>query len=44
MDESSLDLAQKHYPQVAIRGELAGQASFFNCAKAERLLGWKHQE
>lgn len=42
--EPSLELARAHYPHVPIRGDLSGHTSFFNCAKAERLLGWKHEE
>ena len=40
----SLALAQQHFPNTAVRGELAGQASFFDCAKAERVLGWRHED
>lgn len=42
--QESLDLARRHYPQTEIRGEFSGHTSFFNCEKAGRLLGWKHQE
>jgi UDP-glucose 4-epimerase len=38
----SRELAATYYPNVPIKGELEGNQSFFNCAKAERLLGWKH--
>ncbi|MCU0492778.1 MAG: NAD(P)-dependent oxidoreductase [Chloroflexaceae bacterium] len=38
----SLELAQRHFPNVPIRGDLAGNAGFFDCSKAERILGWKH--
>ena len=41
---SSLELAHEHYPQTEIRGEFSNHVSFFNCAKAEQILGWKHQE
>lgn len=40
----SRDLAQKHYPSTEIRGDFSGQTSFFNCSKAERILGWTHKE
>ena len=40
----SRELAQTHYPNVPIRGELAGTNSFFDSSKAERLLGWRHVE
>lgn len=42
--EPSLALAQQYYPTTPIRGDLSGHTSFFNCAKAERLLGWTHKE
>ncbi len=42
--ELSLDLARRYYPNVAIRSHLPGHQGFFNCAKAERILGWKHVE
>ena len=38
----SLELAQRHFPNVPITGDLSGHRSFFNSFKAERLLGWKH--
>jgi len=40
----SLELARQNYPNVEIRGELSNHTGFFNCGKAARLLGWKHQE
>jgi UDP-glucose 4-epimerase len=42
MDVPSLELAQHVFPEVPVRGDLSGNHGFFNCAKAERLLGWKH--
>ncbi|HHY49011.1 MAG TPA: NAD(P)-dependent oxidoreductase [Alphaproteobacteria bacterium] len=42
MDVPSRELAARHFPDVPIRGEFAGNASFFNSSKAERMLGWKH--
>jgi UDP-glucose 4-epimerase len=42
-DASSRDLAAKYYPDVEIRGDFGGHASFFDCSKAERLLEWKHE-
>lgn len=40
----SSELAQEYYPHTEIRGDFSNHLSFFNCAKAGRLLGWKHQE
>jgi nucleoside-diphosphate-sugar epimerase len=42
--DSSLELAAQHYPSTTIQGDLSGHAGFFNCAKAEQLLGWRHQD
>jgi UDP-glucose 4-epimerase len=42
--EPSLELARRYYPNTEIRGDLSDHNSFFNCYKAERILGWKHQE
>lgn len=39
----SRELAAEYFPDVPIRGELSGTASFFSSAKAERLLGWRHE-
>lgn len=43
-EKPSLELARQYYPHTEVRGNLSNHTSFFNCAKAERLLGWKHQE
>ena len=42
IDAASRDAAQRHFPNVPIRGEFTGRSSFFSSAKAERMLGWKH--
>jgi nucleoside-diphosphate-sugar epimerase len=44
MDEPSLELKQRHYPDVPVRGDLSGRRSFFDCNKAERMLGWRHDQ
>ena len=41
-DAPSLELAQRFFPDVPIRGDLSGHRGFFDCSKAERMLGWKH--
>ena len=43
-DVPSLELKQKFFPDVELRGDLSGNKSFFNSNKAERLLGWKHDQ
>lgn len=43
-DTPSLELKQKFFPDVPVRGDLSGNKSFFNSSKAEHLLGWKHDE
>jgi nucleoside-diphosphate-sugar epimerase len=42
MDVPSLDLAGRFFPDVPVRGDLSGNRSFFSSAKAERMLGWRH--
>ncbi len=42
VETPSLDLARRFFPAVPIRGDLSENRSFFNCSKAERLLGWRH--
>ena len=42
MDTPSLELKNEFFPDVALKGGLNGQTGFFNCRKAERLLGWWH--
>jgi len=42
--QPSKELTHQYYPETEIRGDLSNHTSFFNCAKAERILGWKHQE
>ena len=44
VDVPSLELAARFFPDVPIRGDLSGHRSFFSSAKAEKLLGWKHNE
>ncbi len=43
-DTPSLELKQKFFPDVPLRGDLNDYQSFFNSSKAERLLGWKHDQ
>ncbi len=42
MDTPSLDLKERYFPDVPIRGDMNGNRSFFSTDKAERLLGWSH--
>ncbi|MGO1075787.1 NAD-dependent epimerase/dehydratase family protein [Inquilinus sp. CA228] len=42
MDVPSLDLVARFFPDVPVRGDLGGNRSFFSSAKAERMLGWRH--
>lgn len=44
MTVPSLELAHEVYPDVPVTGDLSGNKGFFNCAKAEQLLGWTHIE
>ena len=40
----SLDLVRHAYPGIEVRRDIPGNGSLFDCSKAERLLGWVHQE
>jgi UDP-glucose 4-epimerase len=42
MEAPSHELARQSFPDVSIRGDLDGNRGFFNCDKAARLLGWRH--
>lgn len=42
MREPSLELAATYYPNTELRGHLSGRNGFYNTAKAEKILGWKH--
>ncbi len=44
MAEPSLELAQRYYPDTEIRGDLSDRRGFFDCSKAERILGWIHED
>ncbi|NNF70090.1 MAG: NAD-dependent epimerase/dehydratase family protein, partial [Acidimicrobiia bacterium] len=43
-DTPSLELRDKHYPDVPVRGDLAGNRGFFDCSRAEDILGWVHND
>lgn len=40
----SLELHRSYYPDVPIKGGLGGHNAFFDSSKAERLLGWRHDD
>jgi nucleoside-diphosphate-sugar epimerase len=42
VDVPSRELAERYFPQLPIRGDFEGNCSFFNSAKAGRMLGWRH--
>lgn len=44
VEEPSLDLARQYYPDTEIRGDLPDHTSFFDTRKAERILGWQHED
>jgi nucleoside-diphosphate-sugar epimerase len=43
-DGAASDLAATYYPQVPVRGMARPGDGFFDCSKAARLLGWRHEE
>ena len=44
VETPSLELAGQFFPDVPVRGDLSGNRGFFDCGKAGRLLGWRHDE
>ena len=42
MDEPSAALHERYFADVPLRTELPGRQSFYSTARAEQLLGWKH--
>lgn len=40
----SKELAKKYYPDAEVRPGLEGHKGFWTIKKAERILGWKHEE
>ena len=42
VNRPSVELAKQYFPEVPLRGDFRGQRGFFDCSKAERLLGWTH--
>ncbi|WP_218578620.1 NAD-dependent epimerase/dehydratase family protein [Phytohabitans houttuyneae] len=42
VDTPTERLCATYYPDVPLRRPLPGNAALFDCAKAERLLGWRH--
>ncbi|RYP10577.1 hypothetical protein DL764_000547 [Monosporascus ibericus] len=43
-DTPSEELVRKYYPDAEIRGDLGGNRGFWTTDKAERMLGWRHEE
>lgn len=43
MNEPSLELARRAYPTVELRDAFEGHKGFFDCSKAEKILGWVHE-
>jgi UDP-glucose 4-epimerase len=44
VDAPTADLCRRFYPGVPLRTDLRGNQGLFDCAKAERLLGWRHDD
>ncbi|MGA1646293.1 MAG: NAD(P)-dependent oxidoreductase, partial [bacterium] len=40
----SEELIREHYPQVRVNQPMPGKHGFYSCAKAQRLLGWVHED
>ncbi|KZV98089.1 NAD(P)-binding protein [Exidia glandulosa HHB12029] len=37
-------LREEFWPDVPLKSDISGSKGFFNCSKAERLLGWVHKD
>lgn len=44
MELPSMELWARFYPDVPLKRELRGREGFYDCTKAEHLLGWRHDE
>lgn len=44
VDVPTAELCRKYYPDVPLRCELPANAALFDCGKAERVLGWRHDD
>lgn len=44
MEVPSMELWARFYPDVPMTRELRGREGFYDCRKAEQLLGWRHEE
>lgn len=44
VEKPSLELQREFFPDVPVRGDLSGTRGFYTCEKAERLLGWRHDD
>ena len=44
LEVPSLELKERFFPAVPVRGDLSGTRSFYKCAKAEQVLGWQHDQ
>jgi UDP-glucose 4-epimerase len=44
VDTPSLELRDTYYPDVEVRGDLAGNRGFFDCSRAAAILGWEHED
>ncbi|BCB91170.1 NAD-dependent epimerase/dehydratase family protein [Phytohabitans suffuscus] len=44
VDTPTAQLVATYYPEVPLRRELPGHTGLFDCAKAERVLGWRHDD
>lgn len=42
VDTPSMELRDRHYPEVPVTGDLSGHRGFFDCSKAQNMLGWSH--
>ena len=44
VEKPSLELKAEYFPDVPLRGDLPGMSGFYDCRKAEQILGWRHDD
>ena len=40
----TVELARQYYPDTVLRGDLPNNSGFFDCSKAQKILGWQHED
>jgi nucleoside-diphosphate-sugar epimerase len=43
-NQHPMELIKEYFPKAEVRKELGNEDGLYDCSKAERILGWKHDE